>query len=53
MALQMALKYNPDSFEALQAMASFVISQQKFDEALNYLTKSYSLWKELGKFHYG
>lgn len=49
-ALQKALKYDSQNFEALQAYASFRISQTMFDDALKLLRKSYYLWKDLGLF---
>lgn len=42
-----ALKVDPNNCETLQVMASFKISQQKPDEALHYLTRSYETWKSL------
>jgi hypothetical protein len=37
--------------EALQTIASFKMSQQKQEEALNYLKQAYDSWKNLGKCH--
>jgi tetratricopeptide (TPR) repeat protein len=45
--LNEALKVDPNNCETLQVMASFKISQQKPDEALHYLTRSYETWKSL------
>ncbi len=42
-----ALKVDPNNAETLQLMASFKISQQKPDEALQWLTRSYETWKGL------
>eukprot|EP00029_Vermamoeba_vermiformis_P009977 TRINITY_DN5148_c0_g1_i2.p1 TRINITY_DN5148_c0_g1~~TRINITY_DN5148_c0_g1_i2.p1 ORF type:complete len:377 (-),score=87.89 TRINITY_DN5148_c0_g1_i2:16-1050(-) len=45
--LNEALKVDPNNAETLQLMASFKISQQKPDEALQWLTRSYETWKGL------
>ena len=45
--LNEALKVDPNNAETLQVMASFKISQQKPDEALQWLTRSYETWKGL------
>lgn len=42
-----ALKVDPNNAETLQLMASFKISQQKPDEALQWLIRSYETWKGL------
>lgn len=46
-ALTAALKLDPDNYEALQTMASYKISQQKPEDALQYLTKSFEGWKDI------
>jgi tetratricopeptide (TPR) repeat protein len=45
--LEEALTVDPSSWEALQALASFRISQQNPEDALLQLTRSYEIWKEL------
>jgi len=42
--LSQALAISPNNFEALQLMASFKISQQNNEEALNYLKRSKEAW---------
>jgi len=44
--LKEALNVDPNSPEALQTLASFKISQQDLDAALNLLNKSFSVWKD-------
>lgn len=46
-----ALKYDPNSAEALQVMASFKISQQNNPEALQFLERSYEIWRKLDDTH--
>lgn len=46
-----ALKHDPNSSEALQVMASFKISQQKDNEAKQFLQKSYEGWRKMKPHH--
>jgi tetratricopeptide (TPR) repeat protein len=46
-ALQAALKIDPNNYEALQTMASYKVSQQNPEEALNYLRQSFEKWKDI------
>lgn len=45
--LLQALQVDPNNRESLFTMANFKLCQQKHDEALEFLNKSYALWKDL------
>eukprot|EP01088_Endostelium_zonatum_P016828 TRINITY_DN4705_c0_g1_i1.p1 TRINITY_DN4705_c0_g1~~TRINITY_DN4705_c0_g1_i1.p1 ORF type:complete len:351 (+),score=128.40 TRINITY_DN4705_c0_g1_i1:60-1055(+) len=45
-ALEEAMKYDDQSAEVYQSLASFKISQSRNDEALKHLEHSYSLWSK-------
>lgn len=51
--LQLALQTDPGNMEALQALASVRLSQQRPEEAKQCLEQSWTAWKdlELGRYH--
>ena len=45
--MNLALEIDENNFEALQTLASFRLSQQKPDEAREFLERAWSGWKDL------